>query len=226
MKSKLPWRLWAIIIGVTIIINGIVIWMMNALYNNQDAFSKNVSSLATMVGIITAVIPVILSLKSKSNPEEQEEGSILVPGNGGGIRNPSRFEKWISCVIASPHFAKRVTRVIVAACLLSIVACIIVCNWCFSHSPISTWAPRTPIRTQAGSCKKYPSNSCQVTDYIYSPQVISPICQIEGASSKAKDGQMVYYSKWWVEVKVGNRLGWISNVYIKGPAKFPNVPDC
>jgi cell wall-associated NlpC family hydrolase len=79
-------------------------------------------------------------------------------------------------------------------------------------STFETWG--TQVRTHAS-----PSVSASVVDTFPGPTQVSVICQ-EHAETVTADG---YTNDVWSKLSDGS---WLTNIYIKGPASLPGIPDC
>lgn len=77
-----------------------------------------------------------------------------------------------------------------------------------------TWATSVNIRSAANT-------TASVVGTITNPSTVNVICQTPG-QSVTDNG---YTSTYWSRL-AEPAVGYISNVYITGPAKLPNVPDC
>jgi hypothetical protein len=74
------------------------------------------------------------------------------------------------------------------------------------------------------------TDDSKIIGYIDSPGWIDVYCQ-RGGKFMTYDDEMIKSKQnssfWWSETRTSNgTLGWVSNVYIHGPAKLPDVPDC
>jgi hypothetical protein len=93
---------------------------------------------------------------------------------------------------------------------------------------VEIWWVRSslPIYAPSGNCERHPSRSCSIIDHFSEKNTLA-LCQTEGEFISIPDGSSNWSSNWWMKIKGDNgKWGWISNVYIKGPAKIPSIPDC
>ncbi|KAJ3040653.1 hypothetical protein HDV00_010678 [Rhizophlyctis rosea] len=78
------------------------------------------------------------------------------------------------------------------------------------------------VRSNSGSCATKPSTSCASFAQL-THKTVEAKCQRTGQSVTVSG---VGTNNWWTLVKVNNRWGWVTNLYIQGGHKISGVPDC
>jgi hypothetical protein len=86
------------------------------------------------------------------------------------------------------------------------------------------WATSVNVRRGGDACNNNPSTSnCPTVTARVNPGTYAALCQQSGETIKA-DG---YSSNWWTWITTpSGKAGFVSNVFITGPAHLPNVPNC
>lgn len=89
--------------------------------------------------------------------------------------------------------------------------------------PVHVWANGVNVHMQANpqSCEASPGTYCALLGQINAGDYYI-LCQQYG-ESVTYDG---YQSNYWAMVTSSIGTGYISNVFITGPAKLPGVPSC
>jgi hypothetical protein len=89
---------------------------------------------------------------------------------------------------------------------------------------VTVWATSVNVRRGGNACNNNPSiKNCPTVTARVNPGSYPALCQQSGQTIKASG----YSSKWWTWITTrSGAAGFVSNVYLKGPAHLNNVPNC
>ncbi len=94
---------------------------------------------------------------------------------------------------------------------------------CIKSLPVHVWASGVDVRSGGAACDRAPSIA-QCSDIVtrVNPGAYSASCQ-QGGQTITYGG---YSSNWWTRITAHGTSGFVSNVFLTGPARMPNVPTC
>ena len=94
---------------------------------------------------------------------------------------------------------------------------------CTKSTPVHVWAPGVNVRSGGAACDRSPSiTGCSDIVTHVNPGSYPASCQQPGENI-TYDG---YSSNWWTRITAHGTTGFVSNVFLSGPARMPNVPTC